>query len=77
MGFGTGKATVEKNALIDFLTLQFVNEPCDTTKNINRSNNHHKNKNDNNKVNHNGAVLEKSNDGKTRKEVVIADVKQH
>lgn len=61
--------------MIDFLTLQFVNEPCDTTKNINRSNNHHhKNTNGSSKVNHNGAVLEKSNDSKTRKEVVITDV---
>ena len=61
--------------MIDFLTLQVANEPCDTTKSINRSNNHHhKNTNGSSKVNHNGVVLEKSNDGKTRKEVVMTDV---
>ena len=65
------KELSEKNAVIDFLTLQFIIKPLDTSTNKNISdNNNHQITNDNIKCNHHDTPMEKFN-GKARKEVII------
>ena len=65
------KQLSEKNAVIDFLTLQFIIKPLYTSTNKNISdNNNHQITNDNIKCNHHDTPMEKFN-GKARKEVII------
>ena len=67
------KQLSEKNAIIDFLTLQLITaKPLDATKNINSSRKyHHEITDESTKSNHNekinSALLKKINDDKTRK----------
>ena len=66
------KQLSEKNAVIDFLTSQFITKPLDISTNKNISdNNNHQITNGNNKYNHHHAPMEKSINDKTRKEVII------
>ena len=66
------KQVSEKNAVIDFLTSQFITKPLDTSTNKNLSdNNNHQITNGNNKYNHHDAPMEKSISDKARKEVLI------
>ena len=66
------KQLSEKNAIIDFLTSQFITKPLDTSTNKNISdNNNHQITNGNNKYNHHDTPVEKLINGKARKEVLI------
>ena len=54
------------------IVFEFINKFRDTTKNINRSENHlHKTADDNSKFNHDDVPLEKSDYDKMRKKVII------
>ena len=54
------------------IVFEFINKIRDTTKNINRSeNHHHKTADDNSKFNHDDVPLEKSDYDKMRKKVII------
>lgn len=54
------------------IVFEFINKFRDTTKNINRSeNHHHKTADDNSKFNHDDVPLEKSDYDKMRKKVII------
>ena len=61
----------EKNAVIDFLTSQFIIKPLDTSMNNIIDNNNHQITNGNNKYNHHDTPIEKSINDKARKEVII------
>ena len=66
------KQVSEKNAVIDFLTSQFITKPLDTSTNKNvGDNNNHQVASGNNKYNHNEVPMEKSVNDKVRKEVII------
>ena len=61
----------EKNAVIDFLTSQFIIKPLDTSMNNISDNNNHQITNGSNKYNHHETPIEKSINDKARKEVII------
>ena len=62
----------KKNAVIDFLTSQFLTKPFDTSTNKNISdNNNHQITNGNNKYNHRDTRMEKLINSKAGKEVII------
>ena len=65
------KQLSKKNAVIDFLTSQFITKPLhkSTNKNISHNNNNQIT-NGNNKYNHHDAPVEKSSNDKGRKEVI-------
>ena len=66
------KQLSEKNAVIDFLTSQFITKPLDTSTNKNISdNNNHQITNGNKKYNQRDTPMEKSINDKARKEVII------
>ena len=66
------KQLSEKNAVIYFLTSQFITKPLETSTNKKISeNNNHQITNGNNKYNHHDTPMEKSINGKARKEVII------
>ena len=66
------KQLSEKNAVIYFLTSQFITKPLETSTNKKISeNNNHQITSGNNKYNHHDTPMEKSINGKARKEVII------
>ena len=54
------KQLSEKNAVIDFLTSQFITKPLDTSTNNISDNNNHQITNGSNKYNHHDTLMEKS-----------------
>ena len=65
------KQLSEKNAVIDFLTSQVITKPLDTSTNNISDNDNHQITNDNNKYDYHDTPMEKSINGKARKEVII------
>ena len=62
------KNRMKKNAIVDFLTSQFVNELHNANKNINRSDHYyHKNTDGSSKFNHDDAPLENQTMAKREK----------
>ena len=67
------KQLSEKNAVIDFLTSQFITKPLNTSTNNISGNNNQQITNGNNKYNHHDTPVEKSINDKARKKVIIID----